>query len=272
MTGLPIRHDFAVQAEAMGDRTTPAGKAYQRAMKEDLGIDPDRPMVLVMGGGEGVGSLSDIVNEMYTSLTKKGVNATIYVVCGRNEKLKNELNQRDWSKVLNGEHKRKRRFQLFRRRRSKEIQKLLDAGHDVGVVNEGSVEVVGLGFVTNVAEYMSAADLLVSKAGPGTIAESASLGLPIMLTSFLPGQEAGNVDFVLEKGFGDYCDDPVSIGQEVAIWLQNPDLLVSMSKKAQEAGHPTAAADIVLDIGSVTHTWKALNGANAEKDTALILS
>ena len=36
------------------------------------------------------------------------------------------------------------------------------------------------------AEYMVATDVLVSKAGPGTIAEAAaSLSLPVMLTSFL---------------------------------------------------------------------------------------
>ena len=46
------------------------------------------------------------------------------------------------------------------------------------------------------AEYMVATDVLVSKAGPGTIAEAASLSLPVMLTSFLPRQEEGSVDYV----------------------------------------------------------------------------
>jgi 1,2-diacylglycerol 3-beta-galactosyltransferase len=109
---------------------------------------------------------------------------------------------------------------------------------------------------------MVAADVLVTKAGPGTIAEAAAVGLPIMLTSFLPGQEAGNVDYVLDYGFGDYCEDPVSIAEEVATWLQDPTLLEVMSHRAQAAGRPHAASDIVLDIGSETHVWKALNGAN----------
>ena len=42
-----------------------------------------------------------------------------------------------------------------------------------------------------------AADVLVTKAGPGTIAEAAAVGLPVMVTSFLPGQEAGNVGDVI---------------------------------------------------------------------------
>ena len=69
----------------------------------------------------------------------------------------------------------------------------------------GNVHVQGLGFVTQMAEYMVAADVLVTKAGPGTISEAAALSLPVMLTSFLPGQEEGNIDFVVDNGFGGEC-------------------------------------------------------------------
>ena len=86
------------------------------------------------------------------------------------------------------------------------------------------------------------------------------MGLPVMLTSFLPGQEAGNVDVVLESGFGDYCEDPVEIGQEVASWMADSALLDDMSRKAKTTGRPHAAADIVLDIGQETNTWKSLSG------------
>lgn len=53
MTGLPIRRDFALQADALGDRTTQEGKEYQAKIREELGIDKEKKMVLVMGGGEG---------------------------------------------------------------------------------------------------------------------------------------------------------------------------------------------------------------------------
>jgi 1,2-diacylglycerol 3-beta-galactosyltransferase len=271
MAGLPIRVDFAVQARAMGDRTTPEGRQYQATVKQQLGIDAAKPMILLMGGGEGVGSLERITDELYASLTKHGVDTTICVVCGRNDKLRNSLNGRDWDSILatveaaNAE-KRGRLRRLFSRaarRRSKEIQASLDktlVDEETAVHARGKVDVLGLGFITNMADYMVAADVLVSKAGPGTIAEAAAVGLPIMLTSFLPGQEAGNVDFVLENGFGDYCDDPVMIGEEVSCWLQDPDLLKGMSLKAQATGRPDAAADIVKEIGSITHAWMALNG------------
>ncbi|KAL7455410.1 hypothetical protein ACHAWC_006956, partial [Mediolabrus comicus] len=96
MSGLPIRYDFAAQADAMGDRTTEEGKAHQRSIREELNINPNKRMVLVMGGGEGVGSLSDIVNELYAKLRTQGVDATICVVCGRNEQLKEDLQTRCW--------------------------------------------------------------------------------------------------------------------------------------------------------------------------------
>lgn len=45
------------------------------------------------------------------------------------------------------------------------------------------------GFVSNMDEWMGAVDCIVTKAGPGTIAEAMIRGLPIMLSAFLPGQE-----------------------------------------------------------------------------------
>ena len=61
------------------------------------------------------------------------------------------------------------------------------------------MHVVVEGFVTNMAEWMSACNCIVTKAGPGTIAESLICGLPVLLNGFIPCQEAGNVPFVLEN-------------------------------------------------------------------------
>ena len=60
-----------------------------------------RATILVMGGGEGVGSLSHIVNCVYVELVLNGMDALILlVVCGRNDKLKTSLDTRDWGEVL----------------------------------------------------------------------------------------------------------------------------------------------------------------------------
>lgn len=245
-TGLPIRHDF-----------TAAATMDKKEAKETIGIKAEKPMILIMGGGEGVGSLSKIVDELYKSFSAAGIDATLCVVCGRNEKLKKELEERDWSSVVEKRQRFKLSTRLFgQRRRRKRVAAAIKSREPT---TPGKVDVVGMGFVTNMAEYMAAADVLVSKAGPGTIAEAAACGLPVMLTSFLPGQEAGNVQYVLDNKFGDYCEDPVCIAEEVAHWMQNPEVLSELSQNSRAVGHPLAASEIVQDIGSLTHTWKALN-------------
>lgn len=375
LVGLPIRHDFAIQSEKLGDRMSESGKAYQRQIREKLELPAmDRKTLLVMGGGEGVGSLSNIVDALYTELVKQGVNAVIMVVCGRNETLKKGLENRDWGEVF---QKRttskieKKKLGLFSASTLfpdltggcgdaaevtlnagcieaggsfNTLRKILSSGSmrknddsavfipsptnrmqaiengtneektdDVRSENNkindletipsdrtvseskgktyvsesevddsaleengnlsikqtesleangtGMVSVVPLGFVTNMAEYMVAADVLISKAGPGTISEAAALSLPVMLTSFLPGQEEGNVDYVVDGGFGSFCQDTDTgaVAEEVALWLNDELKLKEMSDAAKKLGAPFAARDIVQQIGDSTLKWKLLN-------------
>jgi len=102
------------------------------------------------------------------------------------------------------------------------------------------------GFVTNMPDWMGAADLIVTKAGPGTIAEALVVGLPLLLYDFIPGQEEGNVPFVVEHGAGVYVEEPVEIAHLVAEWLRpgNP-ALAEMAARARALGQPSAAATIV---------------------------
>jgi len=270
---LPIRHGFAEQAKALTveGRTSPAGKEYQQQIRQELNIATEKQCVLVMGGGEGVGSLSDIVNELYLKLRRGGVDATICVVCGRNEKLQNELSTKynknndvnvSTSDIIKTTG-RKRRFvgrlfsKIFRRTSHNDDDDDNDEELSLStntIQRVGDVDIVPLGFLTNIPEYMVAADVLVTKAGPGTIAEAAAVGLPVMMTSFLPGQEAGNVDIVLDGEFGAYYKNPKEGAQEVARWLNDSLLLDVMSQKSAAIGHPNAASEIVQEIGQVTHS------------------
>lgn len=334
LAGLPIRHDFAVQAENLGDRMSEQGMEYQRKVRAQLKLPfVDRKTILVMGGGEGVGSLSNIVDALYVELVSQGIDAVILVVCGRNEKLKNSLDSRDWLEVFKRWRAAKERQGIstsimslsdacgdpmsttagcieggtvtgsIRRMLSRgnlssaistplpsptaeqstagktqEEEKKADNGEEVAgdysfnqpdsLDNKmpGDVRVVGLGFVTNMAEYMVAADVLVSKAGPGTISEAAALSLPVMLTSYLPGQEEGNVDYVIDGGFGAYCpdNDPIGIGEEVCMWLTDSEKMAMLSRAAKAKGSPHAARDIAKMIGDSTMKWKELNEAAEE--------
>ena len=59
-----------------------------------------------------------------------------------------------------------------------------------------------LGFTNKIPEYFHAVDLLVTKAGPGALAEANAAQLPVVVYDYVPGQERGNVEFVRHNGLG----------------------------------------------------------------------
>jgi 1,2-diacylglycerol 3-beta-galactosyltransferase len=75
------------------------------------------------------------------------------------------------------------------------------------------------GFVNNMPELMGASDLLITKAGPGTLAEAFIAGLPVVIYGFIPGQEEGNVRYVLEHDAGAFTTDPAAIARITRGWL-----------------------------------------------------
>jgi 1,2-diacylglycerol 3-beta-galactosyltransferase len=109
--------------------------------------------------------------------------------------------------------------------------------------------VVVKGFVDNMPDWMAACDCVVTKAGPGTIAEALISGLPVLLSGYIPGQEEGNIPYVVDNGVGEYNTDPAAIGGIVARWFgPERDKLAAMSAKARAMGHPQATFDIVKSI------------------------
>ncbi len=103
------------------------------------------------------------------------------------------------------------------------------------------------GFVDNMQEWMAASDCVITKAGPGTIAEALICGLPILLSGFIPGQEEGNVSYVVQNGVGAYRDSPEDIAVTVSNWVDGSQL-AHMSARARELARPRAAYDIVDEI------------------------
>jgi 1,2-diacylglycerol 3-beta-galactosyltransferase len=102
-----------------------------------------------------------------------------------------------------------------------------------------------LGFVRNMPELMHAADLLVTKAGPGTISEALICGLAMVLTSALPGQEEGNVGYVVDGGAGVAAPTPQSLAAAVEGFSSpgGADALAAMSTAAKRLSRPRAAED-----------------------------
>ena len=90
-----------------------------------------------------------------------------------------------------------------------------------------------------------------------------------MLTSFLPGQEEGNVDYVVEGGFGTFISDGDAhgIAETVADWLLDDEQggkLERLSENAKGRGAPDAAKEIVEAIGESALRWKKINESVVE--------
>ncbi|WP_371379194.1 glycosyltransferase [Sporomusa aerivorans] len=64
------------------------------------------------------------------------------------------------------------------------------------------------GFVDNMEALMAASDVIISKAGPGTIMEAVAMRRPLIITEAVGIQETGNIDFVVNNRLGYFCRDP----------------------------------------------------------------
>jgi processive 1,2-diacylglycerol beta-glucosyltransferase len=186
--GIPIRYKFA---ERLDERKT----------RESLGLASDVPTVLVMGGGQGLGSMKEAVKALIASEES----LQLIVVAGSNQKL----------------------FKWLKKVSAKSSKKILC--YD---------------YASNIDELMEAATLIVTKSGGMTTAECLAKGLPMVIITPLPGQEARNTDFLLEKGVAVHVHDIRNLAEEVELLLRSPQRLKAMSVAAFESGKPHAADDI----------------------------
>ncbi len=187
LAGMPVAERFCTQTE---DRAS---------IRERLGWAADRPVVLLVGGGEGMGPLE----AMAAALDEARLPVSLAVICGRNQSLREHLARRKWS-----------------------------------------IPAHVYGFVTEMPAFMRAADILVSKAGPGTICEAFIAGLPLILYGKMPGQEDGNVTYVVETGAGMWAPEPEQMVAVVRRWLGDPASREKAARTCLSLACPTASRQI----------------------------
>ena len=192
VVGLPVADRYC----------QPLGR--KSSLRKKLGWTVGKPIVLLVGGGEGMGPLGQTAAEINAS----GLDVCLVIVCGRNQRLKEELDSRKWE-------------------------------------NPACI----YGFVREMPDFMRAADYIVTKAGPGTIAEALNAQLPIILYSKLPGQEDGNVTFVQEEGAGVWAPKPIDVVRALTRWISRPEERKKVIENCRRAGRPEAARTIAHIIG-----------------------
>ena len=98
-------------------------------------------------------------------------------------------------------------------------------------------------FVDNVEDYMHIADLIVTKPGGLTVTESIACHLPMAIYSAYPGQEADNVDFLLNQNAAVLIDKSNGADQIIEL-LNSPEKLNEMKENCKKLALPNAAEDI----------------------------
>ena len=119
-----------------------------------------------------------------------------------------------------------------------------------------------LGFVDFMPALMRAADLVVTKAGPGAIAEALATGVPMVLTGYLPGQETMNVRFVTQSGFGLYAPRSEELRQAVTrILAAGSGEVQDMAARAAAIARPYASLDIARECLAIAARYSVHRNA-----------
>lgn len=192
VVGLPVAQRYC----------SPLGN--KRVLRRRLGWPPNLPMVLLVGGGEGMGPLAKTAR----AIDESGLRLGLAVVCGRNQKLQASLRQEQW---------------------------------------ENPIFIYG--FTKDMPDLMRASDVIVTKAGPGTITEALNAHLPIIMYAKIAGQEDGNVAYVESEGAGVWAPEPHLVVRALTRWLSRPDERQTVIEAARRVARPDAARCVAQILG-----------------------
>jgi len=104
------------------------------------------------------------------------------------------------------------------------------------------------GFVSNVHDFMEAADLMISKAGGLTSSECLARSLPLVVYSPIPGQEERNADFLMERGAAVKAATMDLLEYRVGELMADLPRLDRMRASAAAVARPSAGRDIVARV------------------------
>ncbi len=107
------------------------------------------------------------------------------------------------------------------------------------------------GFVDDIHELMSIADIIITKPGGITTAEALAKGLPMVIVHPIPGQEVSNTNYLIEKGAAVKIDKAEEISSVIEDFLVHPHKLRQFSGAALGISKPNASVDVAKLILNV---------------------
>jgi len=115
-------------------------------------------------------------------------------------------------------------------------------------------------FVDDLPKMMRASGMNICKAGGLIVTESLASGLPLLLVDALPGQEIGNMEYVVSNGAGAYHTTAEEVQACVTEWFTDDGAkLRQLAQNAKKIGKPKAAYEIIDE------SWKILQEGPVER-------
>lgn len=170
----------------------PISENFRKFEKKDslfkkYSINSDYKTFLFFGGG----SIGSTFSYNYLKkLLEQNYNINIIFVCGKNEKLKEKVDNLIKEKKYNN--------------------------------------IISLGFVNNVSDLMNISDVIITKPGGITITECLEMKKPMLLIPGNGGQEKYNSKFLCKNGYAYNCISPVSLHKNVNRLLCKKNVLNNM--------------------------------------------
>jgi UDP-N-acetylglucosamine--N-acetylmuramyl-(pentapeptide) pyrophosphoryl-undecaprenol N-acetylglucosamine transferase len=134
-----------------------------------------------------------------------------------------------------------------------------------GVAQHAQAGYRGMAFTDDMSDLMTSADLIVSRAGVGTIAEAAAVGLPMILVpgTFGGGHQEENAASMVDAGAAVRIADADLSGASLvaAIDALDDERLRAMAKASAAAGLRDAAQRVLAVLHEVARTAGRAQGA-----------
>lgn len=100
---------------------------------------------------------------------------------------------------------------------------------------ENEVEVHG--FVTNIQDFMTSADLIVTKPGGLTATEAIVKNLPMVVPYYIPGQEEENLNYLTLANLAIAVRDIQKVGHTISFLINNKERLKQMHESMSYVSH-----------------------------------
>ena len=118
-----------------------------------------------------------------------------------------------------------------------------------------NIKLLNFGFSKEVDLYMSAADIIIGKAGGISVTEALNKFLPIICCKKLPEQERVNVEMLVREGAAKQYKSSKEMVEIVSQFLNNPKLLLQMRENVAKVRRPDATSMLAKDMFECDATY-----------------